>query len=227
MGENIIKVTPIRKIIGEKLRSSILTHPQCTQYSLVDMTALSEIKDELAAQGKKVTYTALAVRAMIIALKDFPMMNSRIVNGEIIVYDHVNPGMAIDRGKGLHVLVMKNSDKKDVSEISNDAKELIQKMEAGKITMDDMSGGTVTISSPGNVRMDMFDSIINNDECLILGVGSMKNRVLAKDNGEIYVAKTSWIAVNYNHSIVDGMYASNFVTKISDIMENPKNYSFI
>ncbi len=224
MGEKRIRLNAMRKFVGKKLQHSIVTYPQASGFFQVDTTDLLNLKKDLEAKGIKISFTAFIVKAITIALEAMPSLNSRIEGDEIVVYEEINPGLAIANEKGLFVLVVRNAQDKNVIEISQDIKSLVKKVQENKVTPEDMTGGTITISSAGTGRTEFFTSIVTNDECLIIGIGRTKKQPVVLEDGNIGVRDMTWMVTNMNHTITDGRPVSIFRDRLCEVIEHPQRY---
>ena len=217
-------MTPMRRYIGKALQQSVVTYPQAHGFFQADTTALFELKNKWAAAGKKVGFTAFVTKAVAIALQDYPELNARAEGNEIVLYDHVNAGIAIADDKGLYVMVLRNAEEKSVLKISEEIQELTRKVRSNTVTPEDMAGGTVSISSAGTGRTEIFSSIVTNDQALILGVGRTKKQPVVMDDDVIAVRSMTWFATNMNHLLVDGRSVSRFRDRLGEILEAPEQY---
>lgn len=224
MGEKRIRLNAIRKFIRQKLQHSVVTYPQASGFFQADTTELLILKEELEGQGIKISFTAFIVKAIAIALEVMPSLNARIEGDEIVIYDEINPGIAIANEKGLFVLVVRNAQDKNIIEISQDIQALVKKVEENKVTPEDMAGGTITVSSAGTGRTEFFTSIVTNDECLIIGVGRTKKQPVVLEDGSIGVRDTTWLVTNMNHTITDGRPVSIFRDRLCEVIEHPRRY---
>ena len=224
MSEKRIRMSPMRRYIGKAMQHSVVTYPQANGFFQADTTALFALKNKWAAEGKKVSFTAFVTKAVAIAVKDYPELNARAEGNEIVMYDHVNPGIAIADDKGLYVMVLRNAESKNVLQISDDIREMTQKVRDNAVTPDDMAGGTITISSAGTGRTEIFTSIVTNDQALILGVGRTKKQPVVLEDDSIAVRSMTWLATNMNHLLVDGRTVSRFRDRLGEILENPEQY---
>lgn len=222
MGETRKRMSPLRRFIANKLRLSVTEIPQISSFYQVDVTELMAYKKELAEQGKKVTVTAFFVRAIVQAMSENMHLNCRIEGDECISYDEINPGIAMQSKQGLFVLPILNAADKGALQISEEMKALSEKLDRGEITQDDMKGGTLTISSPGQGRTDMFQSIINNNECLIIGIGRISKQAVVMPDDTIAVRQMTWICNNINHALVDGKAVKPFTNRVCELLENPR-----
>ena len=182
------------------------------------------LKKELAEAGVKVSVTAIVTAALVKVLTEMPKLNARIEGDELIYYDEINPGMAVNSDKGLYVLTIPDAADMSVVEVGDKINELRDRLFAKKITRDDIVGSTVTLTSLGKCRTDICTSIINNDECLIIGVGNTKKEAVVEEDGSIVAKDMLWLCVNYNHSITDGTPISHFCDRFCEVVEHPKQF---
>lgn len=224
MGEHREKLNHLRRFIADSLRHSVTTHPQASHFCHTDATEMLAWKNELAEQGIKVSVTAIVTAAVVKVLTEMPKLNSRIEGDEVIYYDEINPGMAVNSEKGLFVLTIPDARDMGVKAMGDKINELRDRLFTNKITRDDIVGSTFTLTSLGHCRTDICTSIINNDECLIIGVGNTKKEADVDENGNIVVRDKLWLCVNYNHSITDGTPISNFCDRFCEVVEHPKAY---
>ena len=224
MSEKRIKIKGMRKIIGDTMRESVLKYPSATGHAKVDMSELLRMKDELNEKNIKIAMSAFFIKAISIALEDYPELNSRIENDELVIYDSINVGVGTATDKGLYVLVVRSTQDKDIIQISDDLKDMLSRMKTGKLTMDDMQDGTITLSNLSSGEYDSFTSIITNDQAMIIGVAKTKKEVVVSENDEIVIKPLSNIMVNINHAATDGMPSSLFATKLIEVLENPYKY---
>jgi pyruvate/2-oxoglutarate dehydrogenase complex dihydrolipoamide acyltransferase (E2) component len=224
MGEKRIELNYMRKIIGKKLKESLETIPHVAAMLRVDMTELLALSDELRSQGRKITMTALFVKALSIALTEIPELNARLEGEEAIYYDHVNPGIAVPIKNGLIVVVLRNTNAKSLFEIDADFRALMQKVREKKLTMDDMAGGTVTFSNMSKKKMEIATSIINNNEALLVTLGSIHKNAVVMPDGTVSARDMAYVIANLNHTLVDGMDGSRYLERMQQILESPKEY---
>lgn len=217
-------MSPMRRYIGKSLQQSVVTYPQAHGFFQADTTELFALKNKWAAEGKKVSFTAFVTKAVAIALQDYPELNARAEGNEIILYDHVNAGIAIADDKGLYVMVLRNAEEKNVLQISDDIREMTLKVRNNTVTPEDMAGGTISISSAGTGRTEIFSSIVTNDQALILGVGRTKKQPVVLEDDTIAVRSMTWFATNMNHLLVDGRSVSRFRDRLGEILEHPEEY---
>lgn len=224
MGEKRIRLSAMRKFIGKALQHSVLTYPQASGFFQADTTELLALKNELESEGTKISFTAFITKAVTVALQTMPMLNSRIEGEEIIIYDEINPAIAIAHERGLYVPVIRNAQDKSVLVISEEIRTLTEKVNHNQIVPEDMKGGTITISSAGSGRTEFFTSIVSGDQCLIIGVGRTKKQPVVLEDGTIGVREMTWIVTNMNHCITDGRPVSLFRNRLCQVIEDPRRY---
>lgn len=211
----------LRKVIGERMADSLKNSPQGTMTTRADMTELIALKNKLAAEGKKVTYTDMFIKIVGLALEKNPLLNSTIIDGNLILYKSVNIGVGVGIEDGLLVPVIKNVEQKSLMQISKELKELTVKVMEKRITTDEMSGGTFTISNMGMYEVDIVTPIINPPEAAILAIGCTRKEATVADNDSIVIRPMTTLSLTADHAVTDGIPAVIFLTSIKDIMRNP------
>jgi pyruvate dehydrogenase E2 component (dihydrolipoamide acetyltransferase) len=217
-------LSSLRKIIGERMAESLLHSPQGTMTTRADMTELIALKDELAATGKKVTYTDIFVKIVGLALEKNPLLNSSIEDGKLILYKSINIGVGVGIEDGLLVPVIKNVQQKNLLQISQELKELAVKVKEKRITTDEMTGGTFTISNLGMFDVDIITPIINPPEAAILAIGATRKEAIVLDDDIIVVKPVTTLSLTADHAVMDGIPAVTFLSTVKDIMKNPHEF---
>jgi pyruvate dehydrogenase E2 component (dihydrolipoamide acetyltransferase) len=154
------------------------------------------------------------------ALKDQPIVNARVEGDQIHLIEEINIGVAIALEDGLIVPVIHHADQKSLSEIAAALRDLTQKAKEGKLSLEEVGGGTFTLSNMGMLGIDKFNAIINPPECSILGVGRTVEKPVFQ-GGEIKVRPMAWFSLSSDHRIVDGAVAARFLNRIKQLIENP------
>ena len=216
------ELSKMRKTIGDNLMKSLITIPHATITTTVDMTNLIELRENLKKDGTNLSLTTFLMKAVEKHLAEYPIFNCRLEEEEVIYYDHVNAGVAVDSDRGLMVINVPDVHKKSISELTEDMRDRVARLKAGKITMDDITGSTFTISNEAMSTNDHFNSIINNNECFILGLARYKKQLVVNDDDTTSIRKIANIMLNYNHRMVDGMESAAFLGKISQTLASPK-----
>lgn len=224
MAEKIIKMTPMQKYNAKIMRETVVNNPQATSLFDADMGPLFALKKKYTESGEKYTVTTFLVKVLALAMKKSPDLNSRFVNNEIHVYDEINIGVATATHKGLIVPVIKNADLKTLKQITEEISSFRERFQKNKITIDDLQGGTVTISSLSSGRCDAMLPILNNNECLIIGVPRTKKIPVVLEDGKIVVKDIAKISVAINHCITYGTPSVAFANDFAEIIENIENY---
>lgn len=216
----------VRKIIGDRLSQSKFTAPHLYFTDGVDTTNLTAFRKQLNEQGTvKYAVSDLLVMAASKALRKFPGINSALVKDQIITYKSTNIGVAVAGDNGLIVPVVKNVQFKTLSDIATETRDLIARAKQGRLSPDEYSGGTFSISNLGMFGIGNFTAIINPPEAAILSVSSVRKTpvVITDENGEdaIAIRPIMNIQLSVDHRIIDGLLASQFVEYMKQLLENP------
>ena len=225
----LIPWTPMRKIISENMVQSKREVPHVVMTAEVDMTKVVSLRKDLISlveeeTNERLSYLEIITKATTCVLKKYPIFNSRSSEEGIYQYKHVNMGIAVALEDGLIVPVVKNADKKGLAELTTDIKELTRKARNSQLSKDEMTGATFTISSLGKSKVKHFTPIINYPEAAILGVGGMyEKQEIITDNGEVKVINKPVVelSLSFDHRVVDGAPASNFLSDLVTILEEP------
>lgn len=216
----------IRRSVADHMVISMQTAMHVTHVDEIDVSDLVRIREQeksVAEQrGVKLTYLPFVVKALISALKQFPIFNSSLdeEKGEIVIKKYYNIGIAVDTEEGLIVPIIKNADKKSILDIAKEISELAQKARDRKLTLDQIRGGTSTITNIGSVGGIFATPIINYPEVAIIGLYKMQDRVVVvEDKAEI--RKIMNISVTFDHRVIDGAQAARFVVTIKKHLEDP------
>ena len=221
-----VPYTGVRKIIGERLSSSMFSAPHVFFTQKVNLEKLLELRKQVnESQEKKTSVTDYIAKAVILTLQKYPDLNSSLVEDTIEKYKSVNLGIAVASPTGLIVPVVKNGQNMSVVEISKAASALVAKAREGKLTPDEYSGGTFTISNLGMFGIDQFTAIINPPESGILAVSATKDEPVVIENGkgekEVAIKPMMNITLSADHRIIDGLLAAQAVAEIKALLENP------
>ena len=220
------KMSGMRKAIAKAMVNSKHTSPHVTHIDEVEVDALwahrKKFKAVAAEQGVKLTFLPYVVKALVSALKKYPELNTSIDNEtfEVIQKHYYNVGIAADTEKGLVVPVVNDADKLSMFEISDEINELATKARDGKLSSDEMKGGSVTISNLGSAGGKWFTPVINQPEVAILGIGRIEEQPVVKD-GEIVAARVLALSLSYDHRQIDGATAQNALNHIKRLLNNP------
>ena len=219
------KMSTRRKRIAEHLLESQHATAHLTPFTEIDMTAVSAVRERLKERvekqyGVKLSFMPFFVKAACMALKTYPVVNAQI-DGDAIVYKHyVNMGIAVASDAGLVVPNIKDADAKGMIEISRQIGEVAKRARDGKLTMDDLTGGTFTITNGGVFGSLVSTPIINFPQVGILGLHKIQDRPVAV-NGKVEIRPMMYIALSYDHRIIDGQQAVLFLVRVKELMEDP------
>lgn len=223
--DKLIPLKGIRKIIARRMTESFRDTPHFYLSVEVDMSAVQDlkerVKDEIERRAKvRLTLTDILVKVVASALKEHPIINSRIEGDQIRLLEEINVGVAIALDDGLIVPVVHCADHKSLAEIATVIRNLTRRARRGKLSLEDVGGGTFTLSNMGMLGIDKINPIINPPECSILGVGRTIEKPVVQ-GGEIKIKPMAWFTLSSDHRIVDGAAAGLFLNHIQKIIENP------
>ncbi len=221
-----IPLRGMRGAIAENMYRSLSTSAQLTLMGEIDMAEIVKLRETLVKQadslGVSVTYTDMFVFFLAKMLRDYPMVNSSVVEKEIVLWEDINIGVAVTMEGGLIVPVVKNADRKSIVEISQAIKDMAAKAREGKLGPGDVSDGTFTITNlgarGGGYRFETV--IINPPESAILGTGGISDRVVARE-GQIVIRPVMTYYFTYDHRVIDGALAAEFMSGLTRLLENP------
>lgn len=225
--ETTEKIPAMRKAIAKAMVNSKHTAPHVTLMDEIDVQKLwdhrKKFKEIAAEQGIKLTFLPYVVKALVSALKKYPALNTSFNEeaGEIVHKHYWNIGIAADTERGLLVPVVKNADRKSIFQISNEINELAVKARDGKLTSQEMSGATCTISNIGSAGGQWFTPVINHPEVAILGIGRIAQKPIVKD-GEIIAAPVLALSLSFDHRQIDGATGQNAMNHIKRLLNNPE-----
>src|SRR6266516_1884435 len=218
-------VSPLRKTIGHRMSESWTKVPRVTQFDEADITALMELRKKhqaaYEAKGARLTLTPLALKAVVTTLKKHPIFNSSLdeAAGEIVFKQYYHIGVAVDTEAGLLVPVIRDVDKKDLLQLSREVEDLAARARERKLSLDEMKGGTFTISNQGGIGGGHFTPIVNAPEVAILGLGRGGWKAVVKDK-QIQQRLMLPLAVSYDHRVMDGGVAARFTVDLVQALEN-------
>jgi 2-oxoglutarate dehydrogenase E2 component (dihydrolipoamide succinyltransferase) len=219
------KMSTRRKRIAENLLQSQHSTAHLTTFNEVDMSAINALREKFKEKvekehGVKLTFMPFFVRAACQALRQFPTVNAQ-VDGDSIIYKHyVNMGIAVASEQGLVVPNIKDADRKGTIELSREISEVARRARDGKLTMDDLTGGTFTITNGGVFGSLVSTPIINYPQVGILGLHKTQDRPVAV-NGQVVIRPMMYVALSYDHRIVEGQQAVLFLVRVKELIEDP------
>jgi 2-oxoglutarate dehydrogenase E2 component (dihydrolipoamide succinyltransferase) len=197
-----------------------------TTFNEVDMKPLMDMRRKYQDQfvkshGVKLGFMSLFTKACCLAAKKYPLVNSQIEGEELVIPHYVDMGIAVSSDKGLVVPVLRNAESMGLHEIELEIKRLAEKARSGKITIDEMSGGTFTITNGGIFGSMLSTPIINIPQSAILGMHNIIERPWVVD-GEIKIRPIMYIALSYDHRIIDGKDSVGFLKTVKELLEDPQ-----
>jgi 2-oxoglutarate dehydrogenase E2 component (dihydrolipoamide succinyltransferase) len=226
-GDKIVPFTRRRRITADHMTYSKVTSPHVVTVAEVDLYKTSKLreqhKDRYKKEGASLTMLGFVVNAVAKALRENPTMNARVLDDSYVVYRDVNIGVAVDSPDGLVVPVVRRADDLGIRGIARTIDELAKKARGGKITIDDLSGSTFSVTNPG-LKGNLFGgAIINQPNVGILRMGEIKKRVVVveSETGEdlMVIHPVMYIALSYDHRIVDGVAANSFLWRVAELLE--------
>ncbi len=232
--ENLTEIEPLSQI-----RKSIAKHMILSKHNAAHMTVFEEVeiselvrirekyKEEMQSEGVKLTYLAFIIKAVALSLKKFRALNSEmdLEGGQMIYKKYYNIGIATDTEKGLVVPVIRNADRLSVREIAQEISIISEKARTGKLTLDDMKGGTFTVTSYGSIGGLYAVPVINYPEAGILGIGRISKQPIVKDN-EISIGMILPLSLSVDHRIADGGETSRFLNSVISYLSDPVSLLF-
>jgi pyruvate dehydrogenase E2 component (dihydrolipoamide acetyltransferase) len=215
-----IPVRGVRAVIAERMAQSSAVTARVTLNTEADATALVELRRQLAKDGADASYDALLLRILGQALRDHPRLNASLVGDTIQVWRRVHVGLAVDSDRGLLVPVMRDVDRKGLTQLEGEIRSVSERAKAGHCSPEELFGGTFTLTNLGMFGIDSFTPIINLPECAILGVGRIKTQpVFAGD--QVVARKVMWLSLSFDHRLVDGAPAARFMQRVVQLIDHP------
>ena len=223
--EEVVKMSKIRKTIATRLKESQNTAAILTTFNEVDMSEIMQVRDSkkedfVERYGVKLGFMSFFVKAVVSSLQEFPAVNAEIRDENIIYKNHFDIGIAVGTEKGLVVPVLKDADTMTFGDIEKNIVELSTKAKEGSLTMDDLTGGTFTISNGGVYGSMLSTPIINRPQSGILGMHNIQKRAVVVDD-KIVIRPMMYLAFSYDHRIIDGKESVGFLVSIKNLLENP------
>jgi 2-oxoglutarate dehydrogenase E2 component (dihydrolipoamide succinyltransferase) len=227
-GDEIIEMDRMRKIIADHMVMSKSTSPHVTSFVEADVTNLVQWREKIKSkfekkEGEKITFTPIFIEAVVKAIKDFPMINISLDGTNIVKRKNINIGMAAALPSGnLIVPVIKNADTKNLLGLVKDVNDLARRARENKLTPDEISGGTYTITNVGTFGNVMGTPIINQPQVAILAVGAIRKKpaVLETEYGDVIAIRhMMFLSHSYDHRVVDGALGGAFVRRVADYLE--------
>ena len=223
--EEVVPMTPMRRRIAERLVEAQNTAALLTTFNEIDMSAVmalrNEFKDDFQKKhGAKLGFMSFFVKASIEALKLIPQVNAEIKEHSIVYKNYYDIGVAVGGGKGLVVPILRNAERLSFAQVEAAIADLGARAQANKLTLDELQGGTFTISNGGIYGSLLSTPILNPPQAGILGLHAIQERPVVRD-GQIVIRPMMYVALTYDHRIVDGREAVTFLKRIKECLENP------
>ena len=224
--EERIKMTRLRQTIAKRLKQAQENAALLTTFNEVDMTNVMEMRKQNQEDFQrryevKLGFMSFFVKACVVALKNFPAVNAEIENDEIIYKNYYNISFAVGTDKGLVVPVLKDADELSFADIEKNIKEISEKARDGKLTIEGLQGGTFTISNGGVYGSMLSTPILNLPQSGVLGMHNIVDRPMVVD-GEIKIRPIMYLALSYDHRIIDGKESVSFLKMIKENLEDPR-----
>jgi 2-oxoglutarate dehydrogenase E2 component (dihydrolipoamide succinyltransferase) len=221
------KMTTRRKRIAENLLAAQQNTAHLTTFNEIDMTAVSELRDRMKERvekthGVKLTFMAFFARAAIIALEQFRAVNGRVDGDTIVYHNYVNLGIAVSSDAGLVVPNLKDSQRMGVLTLAKEIAATATRARDSKLTIDDLTGGTFTITNGGVFGSLVSTPIINYPQVGILGLHKIQDRPIAM-KGDVVIRPMMYVALSYDHRLIDGQQAVLFLVRVKELMEDPES----
>ena len=228
--EERVPMTRLRARVAERLLQSQSTNAILTTFNEINMAPVMEMRKRMQERfekehGVKLGFMSFFVKAAVHALKKFPVLNASVDGNDIVYHGYFDIGIAVGSPRGLVVPILRNADQMSFAEIEKKIAEFGQKARDGKLGMDDMTGGTFSISNGGTFGSMMSTPIINPPQSAILGVHATKDRAMV-ENGQVVVRPMNYFAMSYDHRIIDGREAVLGLVAMKEALEDPARLLF-
>jgi 2-oxoglutarate dehydrogenase E2 component (dihydrolipoamide succinyltransferase) len=225
--ERLVPMTPLRRTVARRLVEAQHQAAALTTFNEVDLSRVLALREEHGAafqerHGVKLGFMGFFVKACVEALRQFPAVNAEVRGDGVLYKDHYDVGVAVGGGKGLVVPVVRNADALSFAEIEKAVAELAAKARENRITMDDLEGGTFTISNGGIYGSLLSTPILNPPQTGILGMHKIERRAVVGPDGQVRVRPMMYVALSYDHRIVDGREAVSFLVRVKECVESPE-----
>jgi len=205
---------------SKRTAAHVTTVDECDFGALVELRERTK-DDFLAQHGYKLTYMPFVMKASIAALREFPQVNASIRGDDIVYHRFYHIGVAVHTEAGLIVPVVKHADRKSMVEIAGEIDGLAKKARERKLAMEDIQGGTFTLSNAGGFGAILSTPVISQPESAVLGIHKIVERPVARD-GQIVIRPMMWFGLSYDHRLVDGTPAVQFLRRICELLEEPE-----
>jgi len=225
--EELVPLRGVRKTISERMLKSLQTTAQVTHVDEADMTELVLLREAFKGSAEKrgvhLTFIPFIIKALVPALKEFPYVNSSLdeQSGNIVLKKYYNIGIATDTEQGLVVPVVRDVDRKDIFELAGEIETLADRARKAQLTLDEVRGGTFTITNVGAIGGLFATPIVNAPEVAILGLHKIAKRPVVRD-GKVEIRDTTYFSLSFDHRVVDGAYAARFTSRVIETVQDTK-----
>jgi pyruvate dehydrogenase E2 component (dihydrolipoamide acetyltransferase) len=216
-------LTGRRKAIAERMRASLAQTAQLTVSMEVDMTDALRLRDQLKQllqEEQRPTITDLVIRASVLALREHPALNATLRDGQLEVHADIHIGLAVDADDGLIVPVVRGAHTLQLAELAHKTKSLSERARANRLAVEDVQGGTFTVTSLGPVGVDFFTPILNPPQVAILGIGRVFTKLVLAE-GRVEERHSMYLNLSFDHQAVDGAPAARFLRSVKNVLEVP------
>lgn len=225
--EERVRMTKLRQVIAKRLKEAQNTAAMLTTFNEVDMQAVMDLRKEyqdlfVKKHGVKLGFMSFFVKAAINALKEFPAVNAEIQGDELVYKNYYDIGVAVSTPQGLVVPVLRDADHMSLADIENKIIDLGKRAREGKLGMDEMTGGTFTITNGGTFGSMLSTPILNTPQSGILGMHNIVQRPMVMKDGSIKARPIMYLALSYDHRIIDGREAVSTLVRIKEALEDPQ-----
>lgn len=213
------KLEGIRKAVAEKLSLSFRSSVPVTLTTRFDAERLLYVREQLSKSlEREITLTSLIIRAVAKCLEEYPEINSSLDGDQLTLYDDINIAFAVDTPKGLVAPVVHNANRMSVAELSERVLQLVERARAGTLTIGDLTGYTFTITSLGELGVEVFTPVINPPSSGILGIGKISQQPVVID-GAVQVRNIGFLSLVFDHRVIDGTPAARFLNRVTELLE--------
>jgi pyruvate dehydrogenase E2 component (dihydrolipoamide acetyltransferase) len=225
--EELVPLRGVRKTISERMLKSLQTTAQVTHVDEADMTELVLLREAFKGSAEKrgvhLTFMPFIIKALVPALKRYPYVNSSLdeQSGNIVLKKYYNIGVATDTEQGLVVPVVRDVDRKDIFELAGEIETLADRARRGQLTLDEVRGGTFTITNVGAIGGLFATPIVNAPEVAILGLHKVAKRPVVRE-GKVEIRDTTYFSLSFDHRVVDGAYAARFLSNVIETVQDTK-----
>jgi 2-oxoglutarate dehydrogenase E2 component (dihydrolipoamide succinyltransferase) len=229
--EQVVPMSPLRRTVARRLLEAQQNAAILTTFNEVDMSRVLALREKhgpafLETHGVKLGFMSFFVKASVEALRAFPGVNGEIRGTDIVYKDHYDIGVAVGGGKGLVVPVLRDADRLSFAEVEKGIADLARKARENRITMPDLEGGTFTISNGGIYGSLLSTPILNPPQSGILGLHKIEKRAVVGEGDAVVVRPMMYLALSYDHRLVDGREAVSFLVRIKECVEDPERMLF-